>query len=237
MDRRETGPEKSAYLKDLEEKDDSDIDDKIVENGVEFRVPYKMIKQAVFSNIKKEELRDIEHGARLQYRLMLLDAVLRAKVEFVKQTITVIYNPPEAKNRKEKISLEGLIEFLAKEGVHADRDSISNSDYDYYKEIYQYEFNPPSIRERAPYSYTKEQWSSMKNEFWAKTAKQEEEKRDKYHRWQNEFAGEVAEKNPELAKQLPKAEVKEEKKSLSQKLFGGKKKKKDQEKGFWFHGA
>ena len=47
---------------------------------------------------------------------------------------------------------------LKKEGIHVDAARMANEDYDYYKNFYTYAYNPPSIRERAPYGYTAEQW-------------------------------------------------------------------------------
>ena len=115
----------------------------IEENGNKFRVPYRIVRQAVFSKVKQAELKDLEHAARLQYRLMLNDAVLKARVHYARGTITIIYNPPNANNLREKISLEGLKELLAKEGVHVDSASTVDADYDYYKNFYSYAFNPP----------------------------------------------------------------------------------------------
>ena len=228
MDKREEIASKSGFLKDLE--DDKDYDDKVVENGVAFRVPYKMIKETTFSNLSRNELIDIEHATRLQYRLMLLDAVLKARVEFVKNRIVVIYNHAGAENRKPKISVDQLIEFLAKEGVHVDRTSISTADYDYYKNIYSYQFNPPSIRETQPYGWNREEWHKMKGKYATKQEEYNQKKAEAHRRFQDEYLAE----HPELAKEMG-VEVKQERQGMLAKIFG-KKQSKKQDKGFWFHG-
>ncbi|MEM3838991.1 MAG: hypothetical protein QXF01_00205 [Candidatus Micrarchaeaceae archaeon] len=235
MDRRETGPHESAYQRDLkmqEELGESNYSDKVIENGKAYRVPYSIVKQVEFSNLKREELIDIEHAARLQYRLLLNDAILKAKVEFSKLKITIVYNPTEAKNIKEKISLEGIIDFLAGEGVHVDQNSIAVSDFDYYKNMYAYQFDPPSIREHPPYTYTMEQWKKIKAKYEENVRKSETKKLEKFHEWQNAYSAE----HPEMG--LGAIETAGSKKSFLGKVFGSKKKKANkQEKGFWFHGV
>ncbi|EQD50001.1 hypothetical protein B2A_07454, partial [mine drainage metagenome] len=126
MDTREE-PESNAprYKQDLEQQSKQNIDDSknwIVEDGKKFRLPYKIIKQVVFSNVSKADMIDQEHAARLQYRLLLLEPVIKAYVEFQKGRITVIYNPAGADNIREKMSLDDIIAFLAKEGVNIDRE-------------------------------------------------------------------------------------------------------------------
>ncbi len=236
MDRRETGPQETAYQRDLRlqrEASENDYNDKVVENGKEYRVPYDIVKQVDFSNIKKEDLIDLEHAARLQYRLLLNDAILKAKVEFAKLKISITYNPSDSKNLKEKISIEGLIDFLASEGVEVDQKAMAISDFDYYKNMYVYQFDPPSIREHPPYSYSMEEWKSMKAQYEEAVKKGEEDKLVKFHEWQNAYA----EMHPEM--KLGVVPVPEKKKSLIGRLFGGSSKKKanKQEKGFWFHGV
>jgi hypothetical protein len=184
MDKRET-IEKSGFLKDLEDK--KEYEDKVTENGVSFRIPYKIIKQATFSNISKMDLIDIEHSARLQYRLMLQDPVIKARVEFIKQRIIVIYNPPEAENRKPKMSLDDIKSWLAKEGVYVDNNQIENVDYDYYKNIYSYQFNPATIREHAPYGYSREEWQHMKPKWEKKKEEYSSKKKEKFHNFQINF--------------------------------------------------
>ena len=73
----------------------------ITEDGKQYRVPYRTIKQVIFTSLSKEELIDIPHAARLQYRLMLLDPVIKARVDFTKLKMSIIYNPREADNLKE----------------------------------------------------------------------------------------------------------------------------------------
>src|SRR5271155_3800014 len=89
-----------------EQKSKSEFDAYVVENGEKFRVPYKIIKKVIFTELKKEELIDIPHAARLQYRLMLLDPVIKATVDFTKSKISILYNPREAENIREKISID-----------------------------------------------------------------------------------------------------------------------------------
>lgn len=229
MDRRDVHRTESAYQQDLK-RQDAAYDDKVVENGREYRIPYKMVKQVVFSNIRRDELLDLEHSARLQYRLLLMDSVLKAKVEFAKLKITVIFNPLSASNSKEKIDVDGLISFLSGEGVSIDRNHIELTDYDYYKEMYAYQFNPAVIREHPPYSYTKEQWVAMRDE-WEKNSKEyEAEKVRKFHEWQDSYLRQ----HPELAAELG-VKLGPSKLTLKEKLFG--KKGANSDKGYWFHGA
>ncbi|MDE1761784.1 MAG: hypothetical protein KGH78_01165, partial [Candidatus Micrarchaeota archaeon] len=188
-----------------------------------FRIPYRIIKKVTFSNVRKEEMRDIPHCARLQYRLMLNDAILKATVNFTRGTINVVYNPSSAQNLREKISQEEIIAFLAKEGVHIDRGSVSERDYDYVKEFYSYAFNPPRIREHPPYSYTMEQWRRMKPEWDKKQEDYDKKKRDEFKAWQQQYEREV------ILGMKPEA-----KPTFLEKIFG--KKGEGKEKGFWFHG-
>ncbi len=229
MDRRENAPEESGFIKDLKTKE-VEYDDKVEYKGKTYRVPYKMIKEVVFSNLDPEELKDIEHSARLQYRLLLLDSVVRAKVEFIWKKITVTYNPPEANNRKEKISQHQLVEFLAKEGVNVSPAHVAERDLDYFEEIYKYQFEPATIREHAPYGYSREEWKKMKPEWEKKQKEMIESKYSKFRNWQNTYL----ETHPDLAKEynyLPAPK----KQSLIDRIKG-KGKKGDKEKGFWFHG-
>lgn len=230
MDRRDIQRKESEYQQDLK-RQEVQYDDKITENGKEYRIPFKMVKQVVFSNIRRDELLDLEHSARLQYRLLLMDSVLKAKVEFAKLKITVVFNPTDAINRKEKIDIEGLINFLASEGVTVDKAHIETTDFDYYKEMYAYQFDPATIREHPPYSYTKEQWVKMKAD-WEKNSKEyEAEKVQKFHEWQDSYL----EQHPELAAEMGIKLQEKRKPTLKERIFGKKKSK--NEKGYWFHGA
>lgn len=136
----------------------------IKEDGKEYRMPYKIIKKVTFKNLDTKELIDIPHVARLQYRLLLFDAVIKAKIDFTRKTAMIIYNPPDADNIREKISRDKLIEFLAGEGVHVktDAENMEETDYDYYKELYNYAYFPPNIRENPPYGWTREEWKKEK---------------------------------------------------------------------------
>lgn len=232
MDRRDNTPTENAYLKDLQQQDAYDYTKDFVktEDGKVYRVPYKTVKEVVFTNVSKDDLIDIEHCARVQYRLLLQESVLRAKIEFVWRRITITYNPAGADNGKEKISLQGLIDFLAGEGIRVDQNSLQERDCDYYKEIFHYQFNPPSIRERPPYSYSPEQWKSMKETWEKRRDEGDQEKRRKFMEWQDDYAKSHTDFVGDLPTNFP------EKKELTfkEKLFGSKKKG---EKGFWFHGV
>ncbi|MDE1851377.1 MAG: hypothetical protein KGH69_01655 [Candidatus Micrarchaeota archaeon] len=229
MDHRDNLNKGNAYMKDLEA--DGEFNDMITENGRTFRVPYRMVKEVIFKNIKKEEMKDMEHSARLQYRLLLMDPILKAKVEFNKQRVIIVYNPVGADNRKEKISERELIEFLAKEGVNVDKSSMEERDVDYYNEIYKYQFEPESIREHPPYGYTREQWKQMKPSWEKMRDEAEAAKIEKFHAWQQGFV----EKHPELHAEQGFVPQKKKKAGLMERIFG--KKKEEKEKGFWFHGA
>ena len=166
--------------------------------------------------MSKASYPDQPHAARLQYRLMLNDAILKARVNYVKDTITVIYNPEGADNMKEKISLDGIIEFLAKEGVHVDRQHMVDEEYDYYKNFYSYAFNSPSIREHAPYGYTLEEWRKMKPEWERKKAQYKAKSEAK----QQAFREEYLRQHPELAEELGIKVPAKRKQTLMQRIFG-----------------
>ncbi|MGI0100642.1 MAG: hypothetical protein ACREBH_02910 [Candidatus Micrarchaeaceae archaeon] len=218
--------------RDLKAADESSY---VTENGKNYRIPYKMIKIVTFTDMKKEELIDIPHAARLQYRLMLLDPVIKARVDFTKAKISVIFNPREADNIREKMSLEELKEFLTKQGVNVDNGKMVLDDYDYYKELYSYAYNPPEIRERAPYGYTMEQWKNMRPEWEEKMRLGEIEKQSKYRDFQDSYL----ESDPNAARVVdPNFKPKvNESKGMIAKLFGKNKKGMQKEKGFWFHGV
>ncbi len=222
MDRSDKQPKMGEYQEDLIKN--ANVDEEAIkkqyieENGNLFRVPYRIVARATFHNVGKSDFIDMEHAARLQYRLMLNDAILKARVHYAKGSIIVIYNPKSADNMKEKISLEEIVEFLNKEGVHVTASDAVNEDYDYYKDFYSYAFNSPSIREHAPYGYTIEEWRKMKPG-WEKKKKEYKAKGEaKFAAWQTEYLGE----HPELAKELG-MEVQEAKKpSLMKKALGKK---------------
>lgn len=208
-------------------------DDYVVENGKRYRVPYRMVKKVTFTNIKRNELIDIPHAARLQYRLMLMDPIIKATVDFTKSKIAILYNPREAENLREKISLDEIKDFLAKQGVNIDKDDMHVEDYDYYKNLYTYAYTPPSIRERAPYGYTMDEWKKMKPEWEEKMKEGEIEKRVKFKKYQEDYLETL---DTDMAKKVdPNYKSKSAvKATFTDKLFGKKQVKK--EKGFWFHG-
>ncbi|MGC8648569.1 MAG: hypothetical protein ACP5SJ_03730 [Candidatus Micrarchaeia archaeon] len=190
MDRRETGPKVSGYNEELEKEKGMDLDiskEYIEEDGAKVRMPYRMVKKVVFLGVKREELKDQPHAARLQYRLMLLEPVIKAYVNFAKGQITVIYNPVGADNIKDKMSLKELIEFLAKEGVNVSADSAKEEDFDYYKNFYSYAFNPSRIREHPPYGLTMEEWKKRKPAFEKEAEEQKASKWQKFLEWQQKY--------------------------------------------------
>lgn len=158
---REEISHQKVYEQDEKQEKGSDF---IMEDGNALRMPYRIIRQVVFKNLDQKELISIPYVARLQYRLLLFDAVIKAKVDYHKRFIRIIYNPPDADNIKEKISREKLIEFLGSEGVHvkADAENMEEKPYDYVKELYNYAYFPPSIREAPPYGWTREEWKKEK---------------------------------------------------------------------------
>lgn len=237
MDRRE-GPQEggSKYKQDLERERQMGLVEEswtTDERGNKFRMPYKMIKYVTFSGLSQKEMADPQHAARLQYRLSLLEPVIKASVNYVKGRITIIYNPKGAANRREQMSRQELIDALAKEGVHVDMQKIEERDYDYEKEFYNYAYFSPTIREHPPYGYTKEEWAGMKDEWIQKMGKLEKEKLEKFHEWQNEYMESLKEGDPN-------PERRQKKLTMLDRLMGrnkGPKAKKGGEKGFWFHGV
>jgi hypothetical protein len=208
-------------------------DEFVVEDGKKYRIPYKMVKKVTFTDLKKEELIDIPHAARLQYRLMLMDPIIKATVDFTKLKISILYNPREADNIREKMSIEEIKEFLSKQGVNVESEHTLLEDYDYYKNLYTYAYTPPSIRERAPYAYTMDEWKKMKPEWEQRQKEGEIAKQVKFKKFQDEYLENV----PEMAAKIdpnykPSADVKV---TFMGKIFG-KKKAMKKEKGFWFHG-
>lgn len=174
----------------------------VFEEGKKYRIPYHIVKRAVFSNLKSEELIDMQHSARLQYRLMLLDPVIKAIVDFNELRITVIYNSTGAENSRAGMSIEQLNEFLAREGVHAGQGSTENEDYDYYKQFYSYAYSSPTIRESAPYGYTLEEWKSMESAYLKKISKKDKDKLAGFHEWQKAYLKD----NPSDLKQADEAQ-------------------------------
>ena len=201
MDKRDLGHGVSGYKEELEKESRMNLDlskEYVNINGSQFRMPYRMVKKVVFSNINKQELIDPQHAARLQYRLMLLDPVIKAQVNYLKSQIMVIYNPEGADNIRDKISLSGIVEFLEKEGVHTDQKSTSESDYDYVKEMYSYFFNSPRIREHPQYGFTEQEWKKLKPKF------EEETKKQKVEKWQKflDFQKKYKEEHPEILENM-----------------------------------
>jgi hypothetical protein len=170
----------------------------VEENGARYRVPYQKVRRVTFSKISKDEIKDIEHSARLQYRLLLLDAILDAKVEFVTRKITLVYNPTESRNKMAKTSISEIINFLGKEGVHVSNENAKESDVDYYTEIYSRQYNPPLIREHPPYGYTVAEWKKLKPSYERKKTQKAKKNSDRFREWQIKYL----ETHPELAAEL-----------------------------------
>jgi hypothetical protein len=223
----------SKYKQDLErERQMGAVEDDYItdEQGNRYRMPYRTIKEVVFSGLSQKDLVDPQHAARLQYRLSIMDPIIKTSVNFAKSRITVIYNPKGAKNRREQISQQELIEVLAREGVHVDMSKVSDRDYDYVKEFYSYAYFSPAIREHPPYGYTKDEWEKMRGGWDEKMEKMQREKLEKFHDWQKDYAASIEEqKNPAAPVKL----------TALDRLLGRKKgpRMKKGEKGFWFHGV
>ncbi len=219
-----------------EKQADADFDQYVEEDGKKYRLPYRIIRKAVFSNVSRKELIDIPHAARLQYRLMLLDPILKARVDFARGRIIVLYNPKTAKNNKEKMNLDDLLEVLSAQGIHPEKSSIEDTDYDYYHDFYSYAYQPSRIREHPPYAYTDEEWKGMKQEWEANMKEGERKKLEKFHAYQNQYLIE----HPDMAGKIVegwKPPQGPQNKSLIKKLLGTKKKGSKDDKGFWFHGV
>ncbi len=203
----------------------------VEENGTKYVLPYKTIKRVLFSNISQKELIDIPHSARLQYRLMLLEPVIKATVNYVKGTILVIYNNTGSGNQKEKMSRDEIVEFLGTQSVHVDPAAVNERDYDYYSEFFKYTFEPQRVRETAPYGIKMEEWKRIRPEYEAKTEEQFAKKMESFHEWQGEYATE----HPDILKEYAAAAAAAPAKKGG--LFGGKKKSKASAGGgHWFHG-
>lgn len=169
----------------------------IEDKGGKYMVPYRKVRRVSFAGVSERELVDQAHAARLQYRLILMEPVLIAAVDFEGRTISITYNPEDATNRNEKISLKGIVDFLASEGVHVDSGKAESGEIDYYAEIYKYYHDPKSVREHPPYGYTSEEWGNgMKAKYEKKMAAAEEKKLGEWREWQAEFEKE----HPELKK-------------------------------------
>lgn len=202
-----------------EERAESGFDYHITEDGKQYTIPYRIIKRATFTNLKGEELVDIPHAARLQYRLMLLDPVVKAHVDYAKSKIVVIYNPREAKNLREKMSLGELTDFLSKQGISVSPSNTLEEDYDYKKQFYDYGYSSPPIRESVPYGYTAGEWKGMKPEWEERMRKGELEKQEKFRKFQEEYL----EANPEMAEPGSKPKTGNGKAGLFSGIFEKKK--------------
>ncbi len=192
MDRNSKIVLTNEYQEDLKKNKDvtqGDLDKQyIIEDGNKFRVPYRIVRMVTFRNVNREgEFRDQPHAARLQYRLMEKDSILKARVNFTKNTITIMYNPKTADNLKDKISLDEIIDFLKTQNVNVSKDAAEDKDFDYVKDFYSYAFNPPSIREHPPYGYTMEEWKKLKSTYQKKLAEGRAKSWDKFKEFQKNY--------------------------------------------------
>lgn len=192
MDRHSKIVLTNEYQEDLKKNKDvtqGDLDKQyIIEEGNKFRVPYRMVRMVTFKNVVKEgEFRDQPHAARLQYRLMEKDSILKARVNFIKNTITIMYNPKNADNLKDKISLEEIVDFLKTQNVNVSAENAEDVDFDYVKDFYSYAFNPPSIREHPPYGYTVDEWKALKATYQKKLEEGKEKSWNKFLEFQKNY--------------------------------------------------
>ncbi|MGC9129389.1 MAG: hypothetical protein ACP5GB_00680 [Candidatus Micrarchaeia archaeon] len=117
-------------------------------------IPYDKIVHANIE-VKKEELIDQPHAARLQYRLLANDAIIKAKVHFQKGLIEIYYNPKSKENKSSlpKISLDEIIKILNENGVHPEKNGVKEEIVDYKKTLFDNMFNPKEIRKIKPYGW------------------------------------------------------------------------------------
>jgi len=157
MDRRELH-NTQGYAEELarESKEEIDVSKEYIKEGdALIRMPYRKIKKVTFTNIKKEELKDIPHAARLQYRLLTNDAIIKAKVHYQKELIEIYYNPKSSENKstQPKMSLDEIIKILNENSVHPEKDAIKEEIVDYKKTLFDRAFNAKQIRHAKPYSW------------------------------------------------------------------------------------
>jgi len=185
MDRANTAEIENKYAS--ESNSNSTLEKYADENGEKYRLPYDKVREVVFSNIPSSELIDIPHCARLQYRLLLNTAILKAKVEFVNRKITIVYNPKGSNSASASIDLVDIVKMLETEGVHVDITGAEQREVDYYKEIWYPQFHPPTIREHPPYGYTLDQWRKMKDKYVAEVEKARKKKLESFEEWQKKY--------------------------------------------------
>ena len=146
MDRRDIR-EESGFAKDLKNTGkDEYIDYTITENGKSYRIPYKMVREMVITGVDKQELKDIPHSARIQYRLLLLDSILKAKIEFIRGKVTITYNPTGAANSKDK-EKSGVIVMVHAGAYISIRSNVSNRSINIKRAIELASENKPGIIE------------------------------------------------------------------------------------------
>ena len=185
MDRANTAEIENKYAS--ESNSSATLEKYADENGEKYRLPYDKVREVVFSNIPSSELIDIPHCARLQYRLLLNTAILKAKVEFVNRKITIVYNPKGSNSANASIDLVDIVKMLETEGVRVDITGAEQREVDYYKEIWYPQFHPATIREHPPYGYTLDQWRKMKDKYVAEVEKARKKKLESFKEWQKKY--------------------------------------------------
>ncbi|MGC9099007.1 MAG: hypothetical protein ACP5HW_00450 [Candidatus Micrarchaeia archaeon] len=117
-------------------------------------IPYDKIKYAKIK-VKKEELIDMPHAARLQYRLLTNEAIIKAKVHFNEGLIELYYNPKgkENKSLQPKTSMEEILKILADNNVHAKTEDVKEEVVDYKEKLFEPTFHPKEIRKVKPYGW------------------------------------------------------------------------------------
>lgn len=159
----------------------------VLDGAKRYRMPYRAVRNVTFSSLKKEDLQDSRHAARLQYRLMLIEPVIKAAVDFSELKISVIYNPNGASNGRPGTDIGTISEFLEKEGVHVHPKSTRDSAYDYYSQLYSYAYSPARIRKSTPYGYSLRAWMEIAPSYEKKTARADKEKLEKFRAWQSRY--------------------------------------------------
>ncbi len=159
----------------------------ISEDGKSYRMPYRAVRRAVLSNLRRDELQDARHAARLQYSLMLLEPVIKATVDFGELKATVIYNPLDADNGMPKTDLGHIEDVLAQQGVHMHPGSVKDESYDYYGQLYSYAYSPRRTRESVPYGHSTKEWKGMERAYESKLAKADKRKLARFRAWQDRY--------------------------------------------------
>lgn len=171
----------------------------VTDSGVRYRMPFRMVTKTTFADLKQDELIDARHAARLQYRLMLLESVIKATVDFANLKITVIYNPAGSGNGRPETDADKMRAFLEGQGVHALPENTREEHYDYITKLYSYAYLPARTRTSAPYGYTAQEWQSMEPAYEKKSANADKKKLAKFRAWQVQYLKEHPNASPHRA--------------------------------------